>query len=65
MRDIVLRQLDRIQQNALVLKCRLLSFKMNGKGISLMTMDMFSTRAPCGGKTLFKVITKCKMRGLN
>ena len=38
---------------------------MNGKGISLMTMDMFSTRAPCGGKTLFKVITKCKMHGLN
>ena len=45
--------------------CHLLSFKMNGKGISLLTMDMFSTRAPCGGKTLFKVFTKCKMHGLN
>ena len=31
------------------------SFKMNGKGLSLMTMDMFSARAPNGGKTLFKV----------
>ena len=30
------------------------SFKMNGKGLSLMTMDMFSARAPNGGKTLFK-----------
>ena len=27
---------------------------MNGRGLSLMTMDMFSSRVPCGGKTLFK-----------
>ena len=32
----------------------LFSFKMNGRGLSLMTMDMFSSRVPCGGKTLFK-----------
>ena len=31
------------------------SFKMNGKGLSLLTMEMFSARAPGGGKTLFKV----------
>ena len=31
------------------------SFKMNGKGLSMLTMEMFSARAPCGGKTLFKV----------
>jgi len=30
------------------------SFKMNGKGLSMLTMEMFSARAPCGGKTLFK-----------
>ena len=28
---------------------------MNGKGLSMMTMEMFSVRAPNGGKTLFKV----------
>ena len=27
------------------------SFMMNGKGLCLMTMDMFSARAPLGGKT--------------
>ena len=32
----------------------LCSFKMNGRGLSLMTMEMFSSRVPCGGKTLFK-----------
>ena len=31
------------------------SFLMNGKGLCLMTMDMFTVRAPLGGKTLFKV----------
>merc|ERR1711936_842637 len=30
------------------------SFMMNGKGLCLMTMDMFTVRAPLGGKTLFK-----------
>ena len=29
---------------------------MNGKGLSMMTMDMFSVRAPNGGKALFKVL---------
>lgn len=29
---------------------------MNGKGLCLMTMDMFTVRAPLGGKTLFKVM---------
>ena len=34
----------------------ILSFMMNGKGLCLMTMDMFTVRAPLGGKTLFKVM---------
>ena len=34
------------------------SFKINGKGLNLMTMDMFSAMAPNGGTTLFKVNTQ-------
>ena len=35
------------------------SFKMNGKGLSMLTMEGFSARASCGGKTLFKEILTC------
>jgi hypothetical protein len=32
-------------------KCR---FAMNGKGLCLMTLDMFTERVPLGGKLLYK-----------